>query len=152
MPTPDKSTYRLAVTRPVWLPFNNTAKLIVDDLMSKLGYPTTGPKAVKYAIVVASVLKAAQTVEGSSRSEQPTYLGIQLKASAWSRYPLVGRDIAKKVIDDFIILVGASFIEGSGDSGLHKDEKGKWRTDPIMSMYGIDLTRLLSNLAAARFV
>jgi hypothetical protein len=55
MPTPDKSTYRLAVTRPVWLPFNNTAKLIVDDLMSKLGYPTTGPKAVKYAIVVTSV-------------------------------------------------------------------------------------------------
>ena len=152
MPTPDKSTYRLAVTRPVWLPFNNTAKLIVDDLMSKLGYPTTGPKAVKYAIVVASVLKAAQTVEGSSRSEQPTYLGIQLKASAWSRYPLVGRDIAKKVIDDFIILVGASFIEGSGDSGLHKDEKGKWRTDPIMSMYGIDLTRLPRDLAAARFV
>jgi hypothetical protein len=72
MPTPDKSTYRLAVTRPVWLPFNNTAKLIVDGLMSELGYPTTGPKAVKYAIVVASVLKAAQPVEGSSRSEQPT--------------------------------------------------------------------------------
>ena len=152
MPTPDKSTYRLAVTRPVWLPFNNTAKLIVDDLMSKLGYPTTGPKAVKYAIVVTSVLKAVQSVEGSSRSEQPTYLGIQLKASAWSRYPLVGRNIAKKVIDDLIIRVGASFIEGSGDSGLHKDEKGKWRTDPIMSMYGIDLTRLPSDLAAARFI
>ena len=85
MVAPDKSTYRLEVARPVWLPFNDPAEKIVGDLMSELGYPTTGPKAIKYAIVVASVLKAAQTVEGSSRSEQPTYLGIQLKASAWSR-------------------------------------------------------------------
>jgi hypothetical protein len=92
MPMPDKSTYRLAITRPVWLPFNNTAKLIVDGLMSELGYPTTGPKAVKYTIAVTSMLKAVQSVEGSSLSKQPTYLGIQLKASAWSRYPLVGRD------------------------------------------------------------
>ena len=103
MPSPDKSTYRLAVVRPVWLPFNKTAELIVNDLISELGYPTTDPKASKYAVVVASMLKATQTVEGSSRSEQPTYLGIQRKASAWSRYPLVGRDIAKKVIDDLII-------------------------------------------------
>ena len=152
MAAPEKSTYRLAVVRPVWLPFNNTAKLIVDGLMLELGYPTTGPKATKYAVVVASVLKAAQTVEGSPRSEKPTYLGIQRKASAWSRYPLVGRDVAKKVIDDLIIRFGASFIEGSGDSGLHKDKKGKWRTDPIMSMYEIDLTRLPSDLASARFI
>ena len=76
MPSPDKSTYRLAVVRPVWLPFNKTAELIVNDLISELGYPTTGPKAAKYAVVVASMLKAIQTVEGSSRSEQPTYLGI----------------------------------------------------------------------------
>ena len=58
MAAPEKSTYRLAVVRPVWLPFNNTAKLIVDGLMLELGYPTTGPKATKYAVVVASVLKA----------------------------------------------------------------------------------------------
>ena len=56
------------------------------------------------------------------------------------------------MIDDLIIRFRASFVEGSGDSGLHKDEKGKWRTDPIMSMYGIDLTRLPRDLAAARFV
>ena len=152
MAAPEKSTYRLAVVRPVWLPFNNTAKLIVDGLMLELGYPTTGPKATKYAVVVASVLKAAQTVEGSPRSEKPTYLGIQRKASAWSRYPLVGRDVAKKVIDDLIIRFGASFIEGSGYSGLHKDKKDNWRTDPIMSMYKIDLTRLPSDLASARFI
>jgi hypothetical protein len=152
MPSPDKSTYRLAVVRPVWLPFNKTAELIVNDLISELGYPTTGPKAAKYAVVVASMLKAIQTVEGSSRSEQPTYLGIQRKASAWSRYPLIGRDIAKKVIDDLIIHFGASFIEGSGDSGLHKDKKDKWRTDPIMSMYEIDLTRIPNDLASAQFI
>ena len=152
MPSPDKSTYRPAVVRPVWLPFNKTAELIVNELISELGYPTTGPKAAKYAVVVASMLKATQTVDGSSRSEQPTYLGIQRKASAWSRYPLVGRDIAKKVIDDLIIHFGASFIEGSGDSGLHKDKKDKWRTDPIMSMYEIDLTRIPNDLAAAQFI
>ena len=152
MPSPDKSTYRLAVVRPVWLPFNKTAELIVEVLMLELGYPTTGPKAAKYAVVVASMLKAAQTVEGSSWSKKPTYLGIQRKASAWSRYPLVGRDIAKRVTDELIIRFGASFIAGSGDSGLHKDKKDKWRTDPIMSMYKIDLTRLPSDLASARFI
>ena len=56
MPSPDKSTYRPAVVRPVWLPFNKTAELIVNDLISELGYPTTGPKASKYAVVVASML------------------------------------------------------------------------------------------------
>ena len=152
MPMPDKTTYNLAVVRPVWLPFNKTAKLIVNDLIAELGYPTIGPKAAKYAVVVASVLKATQTVGGSSWSEQPTYLGIQRKASAWSRYPLIGRDIAKKVIDDLIIHFGASFIEGSGDSGLHKDKKDKWRTDPIMSMYEIDLTRIPNDLASAQFI
>ena len=51
----------------------------------------------------------------------------------------------------FIICFGARFIARSGDSGLHKDQKDKWRTDPIMSMYEIDLTRLPSDLASARF-
>ena len=55
MAAPEKSTYRLAVVRPVWLPFNKTAELIVNDLISELGYPSTGPKAAKYAVVVASV-------------------------------------------------------------------------------------------------
>jgi len=38
MPMPDKTTYNLAVVRPVWLPFNKTAKLIVNDLIAELGF------------------------------------------------------------------------------------------------------------------
>ena len=74
MAAPEKSTYRPAVVRPVWLPFNKTAELIVNDLISELGYPTIGPKAAKYAVVVASMLKAAQTVEGSPRHLHQAHL------------------------------------------------------------------------------
>ena len=113
MPMPDKSTYRLAVVRPVWLPFNKTAELIVECSNVGIGLPHHWPKSRQICSCCSiRMLKATQTVGGSSWSEQPTYLGIQRKASAWSRYPLVGRDVAKKVIDALIIRFGASFIDG----------------------------------------
>ena len=58
MPPLDKQSYQLEVTRPVWLPYNDTAYDIVAALVDQLGYPTTGPKAERYAVLVASLLKA----------------------------------------------------------------------------------------------
>ena len=51
--TLDKKSYSLEVTRPVWLPFNDTAKQLVGSLVEHHGYPTAGPKAEKYAVVIA---------------------------------------------------------------------------------------------------
>lgn len=148
----DKHSYSLEVARPVWLPYNEISIKIVASLIDKLGYPHSGPKAEKYAVVLTSLLKAAQTHLSSKNKSQPHYIGIQRKASAWSRYPLVGRGIAKTVANDFISHFGGQLVEGSGTSGLHKDDQGQWQTDPLMSMYTLDLDKLPVDLPEASFV
>jgi hypothetical protein len=152
MEAPDKKSYNLEVTRPVWLPFNDTSKEVVSALVEHFGYPTTGPKADKYVVVVSSLLKATQVLLRSNDKRLPTYLGIQRKASAWSQFPLVGRDISKKVIDNFLGHFDGRLVEGSGTSGLHQDEQGKWRKDPTMSMYTLRLETLHAELSEARFI
>jgi hypothetical protein len=152
MQTLDKKSYSLEVTRPVWLPFNDTAKQLVGSLVEHHGYPTAGPKAEKYAAVIASLLKATQVVLRSNDKRRPTYLGIQRKASAWSQFPLVGKDVSKRVIDDFLTYFDARLVEGSGTSGLHQDEQGKWRKDPIMSMFTLRLETVPAELSEARFI
>ena len=151
-PTVDKNSYHLSVVRPVWLPYNKISIQIIAPLIDKLGYPTVGPKAAKYSVVLSSLLKAAQEHLSSRNRSRPHYIGIQRKASAWSRYPLVGRNIAKTVTDDFISHFGGQLVEGSGTSGLHKDKQGKWQTDPLMSMYMLDLDKLPVDLPEASFV
>ena len=150
--TVDKDDYNLEVVRPVWLPYNHISTQLTTSLIDMLGYPNSGPKAEKYTVVLASLLKAAQAHLSSQNTRQPHYVGIQRKASAWSRYPLVGRDIAKIVTDDFIQHFGGVLVEGSGTSGLHKDDKGQWQTDPLMSMYTLDIDKLPVDLPQARFV
>jgi hypothetical protein len=124
----------------------------VEALVDHFGYPTSGPKAERYAVVVASLLKAAQSHVSSANNDLPHYVGIQRRASAWSRYPLVGRTVSDAVVDDFLDHFGGQLVEGSGTSGLHKDDQGKWRTDSKMSMYTLDLAKLPKQLLAARFI
>ena len=150
--TLDKQSYQLEVTRPVWLPYNDTAHNLVEGLVKQFGYPTSGPKAERYAVVVASLLKAAQAHVSPANNDLPHYVGIQRRASAWSRYPLVGRTVSDAVVDDFLGHFGGQLVEGSGTSDLHKDDQGKWRTDPKMSMYTLDLDKLPKQLSAARFI
>lgn len=148
----NKDSYQLEVTRPVWLPYNDTSHLMVASLVKRFEYPTTGPKADKYAGVLASLLKASQALLRSIQSKRPHYIGVQRRASGWSQYPMVGREISKKVVDDFLDYFDGQLVQGSGSSGLYKDEEGKWRTDPIMSMYQLDIDKLPADLSEARFI
>ena len=152
MPPLDKQSYQLEVTRPVWLPYNDTAHDIVADLIDQLGYPTSGPKVERYTVLVASLLKAAQAHLASADSDKPHYIGIQRRASAWSRFPLVGRTVSDRVVGDLLNYFGGQLVEGSGTSGLYKDDQGNWRTDPKMSMYMLDLDKLPEQLLKARFI
>ena len=148
----NKQDYRLEVTRPVWLPYNDIAHDLVEAFVGYFGYPTSGPKAERYAVVVASLIKAAQAHVSSVSNDLPHYVGIQRRASAWSRYPLVGRTVSDAVVDDFLGQFGGQLVEGSGTSGLYKDDQGNWRTDPKMSMYTLDVAKLPEQLLAARFI
>ena len=148
----NKQDYRLEVTRPVWLPYNDVSHEIVSSLVDHLDYPKSGPKAQRYAVVVASLIKATQAHVSSVSNDLPHYVGIQRRASAWSRYPLVGRTVSDAVVDDFLGQFGGQLVEGSGTSGLYKDDQGNWRTDPKMSMYTLDVAKLPEQLSAARFI
>ena len=129
----DKQSYQLEVTRLVWLPYNDIAHDLLESLARHFDYPTAGPKVERFADVVASLLKAAQAHILSSSNDLAHYVGSQRRASAWSRYPLVGRTVSGAVVDDFLGHFGGRLVEGSGTSGLHTDDQGKWRTDPKMS-------------------
>lgn len=96
----------------------------MEALVDRFGYPTSAPKAERYAVVLASLLKAAQAHIASANSQLPHYIGIQRRASAWSRYPLVGRIVSDAVVDDFLGHFGGQLVEGSGSSDLHKDDQG----------------------------
>lgn len=145
-------TYDLHVTRPIWLPYNADAHFTVNQLCERFGYPSEGPKAAKYRVVVSSLLRATQSALAAHKHSKPQYLGIQRRASAWSQYPLVGREISKKVITDYLTFLRATQVEGSGDSGLHQDERGRWRTDPKMSMYVVDPASCPNGLTNAKFI
>jgi hypothetical protein len=87
-----------------------------------------------------------------AKGKRPHYLGIQRKASAWSRYPLVGREISQKVVDDFITHFGGQKVEGSGTRGWFQNDEGKWKLDPRMTMYTLDKERIPEQLPEARFI
>lgn len=150
--TLDKRSYHFEVVRPVWLPYNDISHQLVSSLISQFGYPISGPKTQKYAVVLASLLKASQSHMLRAKGKRPHYLGIQRKASAWSRYPLVGREISQKVVDDFITHFGGQKVEGSGTRGWFQNDEGKWQLDPRMTMYTLDKERIPEQLPEARFI
>jgi hypothetical protein len=135
------------VFKPIWEPFEEEAEKVVDRLIKDAQWPTTGPKAIKYRIVVASFLKAVQEVHSRhSRNRNDTkevpHLGVRWRNEAWSVYSLVGKDVANTVIRELLRQLDAKQVEGSGSSNLVKDEQGKWTTDPNMSMYEIDPSKV----------
>ena len=153
---PSNSDAFPVVVKSVWEPFGEEAETAVDWIIKEAQWPTTGPKAIKYRIVVASFLKAVQEVhlrQGHNRNDknEVPHLGVRWRNEAWSVYPLVGKDLAKKVIPELLAHFDAKQIEGSGSSNLVKDEEGKWSTDPKMSMYEIDLSKA-SALSTLRFI
>jgi len=134
------------VLKPVWEPFGTEAEEVVDQLVKDACWPSDGPKAIKYRVMVASFLKAVQDVHlrySHSRSDnkEGPFLGVKWRNDAWSMFPLVGKDLAKKIIPELLQHFDAKQIEGSGSSNLVKDEEGKWSIDPKMSMYEVDLAK-----------
>lgn len=144
--------YGLHPAIPIWLPYNETAVTIVDDLMSVLGYPLTGPKSEKYRVALSSLLMASERATRFRRSSTPQYLGIRLRAGAWSLYPKIGRVIWRNVAKDFVAHFNGQLVEGSGDSGLFQDESERWHSDPKMTMYQLVRDNLPSGIDQTQFI
>lgn len=144
------------VFKPIWEPFEEEAEKVVDRLIKDAQWPTTGPKAIKYRIVVASFLKAVQELYSrhshnrNNKNEVP-HLGVRWRNESWSVYPLLGKDVANTVIRELLRQFDAKQVEGSGSSNLVKDEQGKWTTAPKMSMYEIDPSKV-AEFSTLRFI
>lgn len=144
------------VLKPVWEPFGVAAEEAVGRVLKDACWPTLGPKALKYRIVVSSFLKAVQDVYLSQKYRKDdnkplVHLGIRRRNDAWSPYPLVGKDVGIKIVDELLRQFSANQVEGSGSSNLVQDEQGKWSSDPKMSMYVIDLSKA-SEFSTLRFI
>lgn len=143
--TNDKDDFPVVI-QSVWEPFGTEAEGLVDRFVKDACWPSVGPKAIKYRVMVASFLKAVQDVHlrhSHSRSDNKEcpFLGVKWRNDAWSMFPLVGKDLAKKIIPELLQHFDAKQIEGSGSSNLVQDKEGKWSNDPKMSMYEVDLVK-----------
>ena len=153
--TYDKDNFPV-VLRPAWEPFGMEAEEAVDRLVKDACWPSDGPKAIKYRVMVASFLKAVQDVHlrhSHSRNDnkEGPFLGVRWRNDAWSMFPLVGKDVANTVTRELLQQFDAKQVEGSGSSNLVKDDQGKWSSDPKMSMYVIDLSKA-SKFSSLRFI
>ena len=144
------------VVTPKWLPFDKVTDEYISTIIREASWPTAKTKAIKYQVVTASFLKAVQevyfsTVRQGNNNEGP-YLGVRFKGEAWSLYPLVGKDIYKKVVLYLLDHFKAVKVAGSGNSNLVLGEDGKWSSDPLMSMYKLDFSRFPDWLPEAKFI
>lgn len=152
----DEDTSFPYVVTPIWLSFDPVTKEYVSSLLETASWPTSGPKLVRYELVVASFLKAAQDVcfdaVNRQQNKKGPYLGARFKDEAWSLYPLAGKEVYKKVVLYLLKHFEATKVPHSGDSNLAKDEQGKWSTDPKMSMYELDHTKFPDWILEAKFI
>ena len=96
-------------------------------------------------------IQAAQTLPKQSKGRKPKYVGVSFGSQNWSLFPLVGREVAVKVLKEVFEYLDAKLVDGSGKN-WHQDSDGKWYLDPKMLMYHIRLSSLPSNLLEARFI
>lgn len=144
------------VLKPIWEPYNDVAVSLVDEVVKRQRYPSTGPKERKYRVIIASFLKALQEVDSAQRRSRATdrrkYLGVRFRSETWSPYALVGAKVGTDVTRDLLKNFKLTKVAGSGDSNIYKDEEGKWQSDPLMSMYEIVQGSLPDDLRKATFI
>jgi hypothetical protein len=142
----DKSFYRLVPFQPVWEPFNSEAEAHCSAVFVDLGLECKGATGSKNRLLAASFLYAANSIRRKHPTDHdigydalPIYLGVSRKATAWSQYPLVGKDLSLAFIDRLIAVNWIAKVEGSGDRGFVQDElTGKWTANPTMTMYHLE--------------
>jgi hypothetical protein len=137
--------YSVYTVRPIWEPFNSAAGEIVDRLMISLCLPSTPGRRPKYRCMVSSVLQAAQyTLKHPERGQnpenlmgRPLYLGAPVGNDNWSTYPLVGREVARKVLAAFVERGFLSKVDDSGQRNFYKTLSGRTAYLPIMTMWKV---------------
>ena len=156
-PAIDKGSYSLEVFKPEWMPFNETAHKLCDDMITRYEFQSSGRIGKRYRLVMASflyVLARLPVRTPSGKPDKPLYVGISRHAAAWSAYPMVGKDINLRVLDKLVLEGVLVKVEGSGSRQFTRDdETSRISANPVMTMYDVDHSKLdLSDLKEARYV
>lgn len=132
--------YRVYVFRPIWEPFNESARELTHSYIESLSLPTTSGKPPKYEAVVASLLQAIRHVlwkRSSSTYEagKPWFVGASLANDKLANFPLAGRDVISRTVKAFQENELLTLVEGSGLREFSETASGKTAYKGIMTMW-----------------
>ena len=154
---PNKDDYNLVPYAPVWGPFNAVSvrlcSELTDRIMTHSGLADRPSSRAKMMIASASALYQMQLVKKKHALRKDCFLGVVMKASAWSRYPAVGRVLGIRVLKALESFGVLTQVPNSGSSNLRNDkETGYLKSTKLMTLYVVNLDLLPNDLDECRFV
>ena len=137
-----KDGYGLNLITPTWLPYDNAAKDVCSKILEQYNLQSDGAIGKRYEIAIASLLLASrQVLRSDLRDGKPVFLGCPRNNHHWSKYPIVGAQIIKTVVDR----LDGELIYRRQDSGqriFYETKAGKLAYDDITTMYEVDTVLL----------
>ena len=120
-----RESRRIHPIKPIFEPFDQASGQLVELILKRLKFPSSGPKAARYRVMVASIVHSALVVtkrveheKDKPRSKRKAVmLGMAIGNDNWTRYPLVGADVGTKVLSAF---EKAGYLLPDPDTGKRK--------------------------------
>lgn len=136
--------------RPIYAPYNDAAKVLVDRVHQSLTFETDRPSSlVTQKVIICGFLAAAQRAFGGENGK----IAISSSSDFWSQYPDAGSTIAKQVQDALVLGEYISFVEGTGRKVIWKDDDDMWNNVGVMSIYTLNDSLLtLDGFVDAEFI
>jgi hypothetical protein len=136
--------------RPVYEPYNEAAKTLVDLVHQSLLLEADRPSSVfKQKLIVCGFLAAAQR----AFSKEDGGIAISSANDYWSQYPRAGSTVAKQVQEALVSGEYISLVDGTGKMYVWKDDEGMWNSAGVMSIYTINESLLtLDGFVDAEFI
>ena len=123
--------------RPVYEPYNDTAKTLVDAFHKALGLYDGRPTSIqKQKVIVCAFLVACQ--RAFSKGNDSLYVGISGNANWWSQFPEGGYEVSKQVKKALVYSEHITHLAETGRKHFWHDEDNKLRSLGLMAAYSIN--------------
>ena len=136
--------------RPLYQPYNDQAKALVDAVHSTLNIPNSRPTSIEtQKTIVSGFLAAAQR----AFSHDQGYVAISSNTNWWSQYPDAGHTIAMQVQKALVDGEYIELIEHTGQRHWWLDEEDKKRSMGLMTTYALNESILhIDGFVEAEFI
>ena len=116
--------------RPIYEPYNEQAKALVDTVHQALNLPDARPTSIEtQKHVICGFLAAAQRAFSFSDKgkNHPDAVAISADRNWWSQYPLAGYEISQQVREALVAREFIEPVELTGQRHFWRDEEDKLR-------------------------